>query len=250
MVLTSNRMMCTGVHLLVLVFCAVGAGRRLPLPFDYGFIENELKLNIADYVEFKKIADSPIAYRAWGVWNFKYPASDVVDVALDFGHYSTIFSHVHRCERIVEPINRIRPLGTWFVEGRAALARVWSIGNIDTIKRTDSTHFRFFASQNEDPVLEAKWAKQERGWLNFRTNGIHFAAFVVAIGRDSCRMGVIAQGLVREKMPEWLVRLAARIIFPHLMNDLDAEVKRRIEDRKPKQDTWYGKISRAFHRFF
>ena len=240
--------MRAGVNLLALFFCAAGAVRRLP--FDYAFIENELKLNIADYVEFKKIADLPMAYRAWGVWNFKYPVSDVVEVALDFEHYSTIFGPVHRCERIVEPVNRIRPLGTWFVEGRAALARVWSIGNIDTINRTDSTQFRFFASQNEDPVLEAKWAKQERGWLNFRTNGIHFAAFVVAIGRDSCRMGVIAQGLVRERMPEWLVRLVARMIFPQIMHDLNSEVKRRIEARKPKQDTWYGKISDVFHKIF
>jgi hypothetical protein len=220
--------------------------------FDWVTVENEAVAGAENHVGFTQVSDTPIVYRAWGVWNFAHPVSEVAAVALDFPSYPRIFHYVYRCERIIQPANRIRPLGTYFVEGRAAVARVWAIGNVDTITWFDSTHLRFFASQNEDRMLEAKFGRNESGWLNFRTFGVRMAAFVVAAGKDSCRMGIVAQGWVTHPMPQWLVRLGMNIILPQLLKDLNNEVARKAElraAREQKNASWYGKWLHAVRRF-
>jgi hypothetical protein len=209
------------------------------LTFDYSSIENEVKSGGKNHVGLTKISDTPIVYRASCVWNFRHPVSQVAKVALDFSRYTHIFRYVYRCDRIVKPKEHLCSLGTWYVEGRAAIARVWAIGNIDTLCWTDSSHLRFLASQNEDPFLEARWRSQKQGWLNFRTHVVHIAAFVVAAGRDSCRIGVVAQGEVKQPMPQWLVAMATNIILSQLLSDIESEVARRVEEHKKKEAPWY-----------
>ena len=138
------------------------------------------------------------------------------------------------------------------MEGRAALVRAWAIGNIDTICWADSSHLRLIASQNEDRLLESKWSHQERGWLNYRTFGVHFAAFIVGSGRDSCRLGVVAQGWATHSMPQWLIRMAMNIVLPQLLRNIESEVTHRAEERKQKQTgtQWYNKWYDALRRFF
>jgi hypothetical protein len=237
----------TGLLYGIVFFSAVSAG--VP-PFDYGFLEKELERGAANHVEFKQVSDTPIVYRTWGVWNMKYPAMRVADVALDLYNYSAIFRHVYRCERILGPSIRVSPLGTWYVEGRAAVARVWSIGNIDTLAWTDSTRLRLIASQNENRYLEGRWSGNKSGWFNYRTYGMHCAAFIVAVGKDSCRVGIVAQGLVKQAMPQWLIRLAMKIILPHLLADLEKEVKRRAKLRLQKPMPWYDHWLNGVRRLF
>jgi hypothetical protein len=227
---------------------AVMATWRLPA-FDWGPVENEARSGADNHVEFKQISDTPIVYRAWGVRNFNHPVSEVAAIALDFASYPRIFHYVYRCERIIEPKNRVRPLGTYYVEGRAAIARVWSIGNVDTLNWKDSSCLRFFASQNEDRLLESRLGGNEKGWLNYRTFGVRFAAFVAAAGKDSCRIGIVTQGWVTHPMPQWLVRLGVSIILPQLLQDVEKEVARRADLRTPKNAVWYDKWYRAMRRF-
>lgn len=228
---------------------AASAPARVPT-FDYAFVETQMKMGAANHVEFQLLSDTPVVYRAWGVWNLPHPAPEVAAVALDFNRYPTIFRYVYQCSRISETKKRVRGLGTWYVEGRAAIARVWSIGTVDTISWTDSAHLRFFASQNEDQRLEAKWARQLPGWLNYRTHGVRLAAFVAPSGRDSCQVGIVAQGWVWQPMPQWLVRLATGIILPQLLDDLDNEVVRRAREKKPAEPPWYKKWYHAIKGFF
>jgi hypothetical protein len=226
-----------------------GAAFAKQFTFDYAFLESGLAAAAGNYFEFKQISDTPIVYRAWGVYTIARPAPEVGEAALDFAGYPRVFRYVYRCERILEPKNRLRPLGTLYVEGRAAVARVWAIGNIDTLCWTDSSHLRFFASQNEDRLLESRFGCSEKGWLNYRTFGVRLAAFVVGIGPDSCRIGIVAQGMVKTPMPEWLVRLGMNIILPPLLRDLETEVVRRAEFRVPKHAPWYEKWYKAARRF-
>jgi len=216
---------------------------------DYSFLEKQLSQGVQNYVDFKQFGDTPIVCRAWGVWNFAFPVSKVSDVALDFVNYPKIFKNVYICEKIIGPKNRIKPLGTWFVEGRAAIARVWSIGNIDTLAWTDSSHLRMIATQNEDRLLESKYGHSEKGMINYRTFNVHLAAFVVASGRDSCRIGIIAQGLVKKPMPQWLVKMAIKIILPQLMGDLQKEVTKRMEAKMPPHPSWYSKVYKSLRSF-
>jgi len=98
LVLPVNRIVF--LCLLLMLSCRTFAFRA---PFEYGFIENELKLHVANYVDIKKLSDKPIEYRVWGVWNFPHPVSEVAAVALDFDNYTHIFQYVFRCDRITEP---------------------------------------------------------------------------------------------------------------------------------------------------
>jgi hypothetical protein len=247
LVLPVNRIVV--LSLLLMLSCRTFAFRA---PFEYGFIENELKLHVVNYVDIKKLSDKPIEYRVWGVWNFPRPVSEVAAVALDFERYTHIFQYVFRCDRITEPKNRVCEKGTWYVEGRAALVRAWAMGNIDTLCWTDSSHLRFIASQNEDRFLESKWGHQQRGWLNYRTYGVHFAAFIVGAGQDSCRLGVVAQGWATQSMPQWLLRMATNVVLPQLLRNIESEVMRRAEERKPKEieTQWYNRWYEAVRRFF
>jgi hypothetical protein len=213
------------------------------------FLDSILLTHASNHVEFKQISDTPITYRAWGVWNFDHSASAVAGVALDFCQYPRIFHYVYRCDRVTTPRNRVSPQGTWFVEGRAAIARVWAIGNIDSMTWPDSSHFRFIAHQNEDRLLEAKWYKRENGWINYRTHGVCLSAFIAATGHDSCRIAIAAQGWVKEKMPEWLISLATSIILPQLLQDLDKEITLREEARKPKVIPWYSRWAKTAYRY-
>ncbi len=249
-------MVCRTHHLLIVLLAlsaAEGTVRppgRLPA-FDYGFVESLVHTGAANHVEFQQLSDTPVVYRAWGVWNLAHPAKAVAAVALDFGRYDQVFRYVYRCARIADPRGRVRGgLGTWYVEGRAAIARVWSIGAIDTIAWPDSSHLRFFASQNEDDALEIKWARQLPGWINYRTRGVRLAAFIAAAGPDSCRVGIIAQGWVWQAMPQWLINLASGIILPRLLSDLDKEVVRQIDGKPAAAPAWYKSWYRAVRRFF
>ena len=222
---------------------------RLP-PFDYGFVESLTQTGAANHVEFQQLSDTPVVYRAWGVWSLAYPVRTVAAVALDFERYNQIFRYVYQCARIPDPRSRSRGgVGTWYVEGRAAIARVWAIGTIDSVVWPDSIHLRFFANQNEDEVLEKKWAHQLKGWINYRTRGVQLAAFIAAAGRDSCRVGIIAQGWVWQPMPQWLVNLATGIILPRLLSDLDKEVRRRALEKPAEKPAWYKSWYRAVRRF-
>jgi hypothetical protein len=234
---------------LLLIQMASQAAFTKRFPFEYAFLENGLTTSAENYFEFKQVSDTPIVYRAWGVYSISRPAAEVGEAALDFASYPRVFRYVYRCERILEPKNRVRPLGTFYVEGRAAVARVWSIGNIDTLCWTDSSHLRFFASQNEDRLLESRLGRSEKGWLNYRTFGVRLAAFVVGVGRDSCRIGIVVQGMVNSPMPQWLVRLGMNIILPQFLRDLETEVARRAEFRVPKQAPWYEKWYKTMRRF-
>jgi|WetSurMetagenome_2_1015567.scaffolds.fasta_scaffold00672_14 hypothetical protein len=232
-----------------MVFCAVRPPGPLP-PFHYEFVESLVHSRAANHVEFQLLCDTPVVYRAWGIWNLAYPVKAVSSVALDFGRYERIFRYVYKCDKIADPRGRIRGgLSTWYVEGRAAVARVWSIGTIDSISRPDSSSLRFFASQNEDQVLEATWAKQLNGWLNYRTHGVRLAAFIAANGKDSCRVGIIAQGWVWQPMPQWLTNLATGIILPRLLEDLDKEVRSRQASKPPENPLRYQSWYRALRRF-
>jgi hypothetical protein len=211
--------------------------------FDYRFVEEELQKPLCrNRVGFTQISDTPIVYRAWGTWNFPHPVSEIAEVALDFSRYPKTFNYVYRCDRIIEPENRIAPSGTWYVEGRASFARVWAIGDIDTILWTDSAHLRLFSRQNEDRRLEKKWSYREPGWLNFRTHGVNLAAFIVAAGPDSSRVGIVVQGWVRKSMPQWLIRLSISMILPQFLRDLDNAVQRRSAARAQKNMPWYNKL--------
>ncbi|HUI90930.1 MAG TPA: hypothetical protein VLX68_01670 [Chitinivibrionales bacterium] len=207
--------------------------------FDYSFIINQLKMGAPDHVEFQQVADTPVTYRAWGVWNFGHPAATIAGIATDFGNYSKIFRHVYRCDRITEPARRVSGLGTWYVEGRAAIARVWAIGNIDTLGWKDPSLLRFIAHQNEDQTLESKWNHSINGFINYRTHGVYLAAFILAIGSDSCRVGIVAQGWVRDPMPHWLISMATGLILPQLLGDLEKEAQRRHPAQKPQKAPWY-----------
>jgi hypothetical protein len=217
--------------------------------FDYGFIVNQLKMGTANHVEFQQVSDTPVTYRAWGVWNFGHSASTVAGIAVDFARYPQIFRNVYRCDRIIEPQQRVCSLGTWYVEGRAAIARVWAIGNIDTLGWKDSSLLRFIAHQNEDQILESKWSHMEKGWINYRTHGVRLAAFVFAAGRDSCRVGIVAQGWVKTPMPNWLIRMATAIIFPQLLADLEKESCRRAGTQMPRKEPWYKKWLKDIRNF-
>jgi hypothetical protein len=136
------------------------------------------------------------------------------------------------------------------VEGRAVFARVWAIGNIDTLCWTDSSHLRLIASQNENRFLEATWSSNKKGWLNYRTHGVHLAAFVVAAGRDSCRVGVVAQGRVKQAMPQWLIHLATNVILKSLLHDMEQEVALRVAMKKQKQEQKQKRWYKSIYRFF
>lgn len=217
--------------------------------FDYGFIINQLRMGASNHVEFQQVSDTPVTYRAWGVWNFAHSASTVAGIAVDFARYPRIFRNVYRCDRIIEPLQRVCSLGTWYVEGRAAIARVWAIGNIDTLGWKDSSLLRFIAHQNEDQVLEAKWSHSEKGFINYRTHGVHLAAFVLAAGRDSCRVGIVAQGWVKTPMPNWLIRMATAIILPQLLGDLEKEACRRTGKQMPRKEPWYKRWIKDIRNF-
>jgi hypothetical protein len=227
-----------------------GIAFAAPQAFDYSFIESKLEAGAENQVEFREVSDTPVVYRAWGIWNYAHPMQEVAAAALDFDHYTRIFPHVYRCDRIVEPKHLVSTLGTRYVEGRAAFARVWAIGSIDTIRWPDTSHLRVIARQTEDGRLEATWGRRERGWLNFRTHGVRLAAFVVASGQDSCRVGIVVQGWVKDPMPQWLVRMAVKIILPSLLKDLDNEVQRRARESKPKETPWYGRWYKAVKHIF
>ncbi|MDD5675293.1 MAG: hypothetical protein PHC61_14075 [Chitinivibrionales bacterium] len=246
-----SRLQKRSARALCLLFLFVAQGRARSLTFEYAFLEDKLKTASANQVEFKQVSDTPIVYRAWGVWNFNHSASKVAAVALDFPAYPRIFRYVYRCDRITKPPRRVCPLGTWYVEGRAAFARVWAIGNIDSLYWPDSAHLRFIAGQNEDRWLEASWHSQERpGWFSYRTYGLRMAAFVVAAGNDSCRLGIVAQGWVKQAMPQWLVRMGTSIILPHLLQDLEKEVARREKLLQAPQPPWYDKWYLNIRNFF
>jgi len=128
-----------------------------------GFGRTEAQAGADNHVGFKQVSDTPIVYRATGVWNFAHPYRKIADVALDFASYpaySIMSIAVNGSSSPRTGCGRSHVL----CRGRAALARVWSIGNVDTIAWSDSTHLRFFAHQNEtgcggefggnDPVAE------------------------------------------------------------------------------------------------
>ncbi len=228
----------TARTLLVAAAVCLAAPKYPVEPFDYSHVLSCARGNDGDWVDFDAVGDNPTVYRASGVWTFPYSIQTVAQVALDLEAYPEIFRHVHRCERITEPARILSPLGTWYVEGRATRARVWAIGNIDSIQwSADSTELHLFASQNEHRWLEARWRQVLPRWITLRTHGLRLGAFVVAHGSDSCRVGIVAQSLTNKPMPGWLCELAVNLVLPMLLQDLQEEIGCR--NPKPRKKRWW-----------
>jgi len=220
---------------LLIASLAVSTAYAKPAPYlpalEYGSLLDSLRTGRRNIVDMKLVNSKPLAYRAWGAWTIPHSMNQVAAVALDFARYPETFTHVFRCERVPGPPKVVSPLGTWYLEGRAMMARVWAIGDIDTLRR-DSLELHLIASGNENRRLEAQWRQVLPGWINFRTRGLRLAAFVVAHGPDSCRVGVLGETCVSRPMPEWILKFALSVVLPRLLEDLDREVARR--DRRPK----------------
>lgn len=195
---------------------------------QYGEVLAEVRTGGSNKVEFRQVADTPLTYSAWGVWSFPYTVREAAVVALDFDRYTEVFRHVYRCERVRGPYRSLSPLGTWYVEGRASVARVWAVGNVDVISwaTVDSSEMRLFASQNRDSLIEKRYREVLGGWINLRTYGLRVAAFVAQRGDDSCRVGIVVQGIVSKPMPVWLVNLAIKVVMPVLLTDFGREIER------------------------
>ncbi len=206
------------------------AGKKPASRFEYESLLTMLRDSVRNAVDVQLLDRGQLWYRAWGAWTLPHSIHAVADIALDFKRYPTVFTHVYRCDRVTEPEHRVARLGTWYLEGRAPPARVWSIGNVDTIWwNADSTEMHLTASQNDDKRLESVWREVLPGWMNFRTRGLRLAACVVARGDDSCRVGVVAEMRVSKPMPRWLVKLAVQIVLPRLLHDLDLAIPRPLQ---------------------
>lgn len=214
----------------ILLVAGVFSARAVPVRqdrFDHQALVGMLRDSLRNVVDVQLLDRGQLWYRAWGAWTLPHPMRSVAATALDFERYATVFTHVHRCERVTEPARLVGRLGTWYLEGRARPARVWAIGNIDTLWwNADSTEMHLVASQNEHKALESVWREVLPGWMNFRTRGLRLAACVVALGEDSCRVGVIAETRVSKPMPQWLVKLAVQMVLPRLLRDLDLAIPR------------------------
>jgi hypothetical protein len=92
---------------------------------------------------------------------------------------------------------------------------------------------RFIAHQNESQTIEKGWRKELPWWISYRTHGVRLAAFIVARGNDSCSVGIVAQGWVKNPMPNWLIKLAVRYICPRLFMDLIEETERQFPREFP-----------------
>ncbi len=222
----------------------VGPLARSALPdllrVEYQSLLRELRDSTRNTVDIELIDRGLLWYRAWGTWTIPHSVREAGRVALDFENYPDVFRHVYRCEPVREPRRLVAPLGTWYLEGRAGMARVWAIGNVDTLRwNADSTEMHLIASQNEHKGLETMWREVLPGWINFRTRRLKLAAFVVARGADSCRVGVVAETWVNKPMPEWLVKFAVQLVLPRLLQDLDLAVARTAPPIPPARKRWW-----------
>jgi hypothetical protein len=198
------------------------------VPFDYSLLYYRMRATDENITDLRIINRQPLVYQAWGVWSIPRSVQQVALVALDFPRYPEMFKYVYRCEQVTGPSYVIKPLGTWYLEGRAMRARVWAIGNIDTLMWcNDSTEVRLIASQNANRALNAQWRVRLQNWINFITLDLRLAAIVTAKGPDSCRVGIVAQSRVNKPMPDWLSRLAVNVILPRMFEDIEREVVTR-----------------------
>ena len=210
------------------------------VPFNFAPVLALLQGPAVDKIGLDQVTASPVTYTAWGVRTIARPARQVASVALDLPSYTKTFSNVHRCERITDPARLVSKTGTWYLEGRAFRVRILAIGDIDSlVYGPDSSSIRLFAHQNENRLLERKWLQALPRWMNYRTHALRLAAFVQARGPDSCSIGIMAQGWVKDPMPEWLTRMAIRYIMPNLFDDLEAEVERRFPVKRKHWFLWW-----------
>ncbi|MBD3241907.1 MAG: hypothetical protein GF331_15060 [Chitinivibrionales bacterium] len=219
---------------------APSAGAGLPVRFDYSSVLAALHDSTGNFVDIELVDRGRLWYRAWAAWTLPHPMRSVATAALDFGSYPETFSYVYRCDRITRPQRVVSSLGTWYLEGRAGVARVWAIGDIDSLWwNADSTEMRVVASQNENKGLESVWREVLPGWMNFRTRGLRLAAFVVAHGEDSCRVGIVAETKVNKPMPQWLVKFAVQIVLPRLLRELELAIPRSTRIPAAGKKRWW-----------
>jgi len=212
-------------------------------PLDYTLVLNQLNHSRKNNTGFEYFSTKPLTYQVWGVWNLRRKTKEVAVAAIDFSRYPGALRFVHRCDPVLVPKEILGSQGTWYVEGRAMVARIWAIGNIDSVFwNQDSTEFRLVASQNENFILERQWRTVLPHWLNYRTHGLRFAAIIRKTGVDSCRIAVVAQAFVNEPMPKWLVRAAVRVILPGLLRDFETMVYNRFKESPNQAKPSWWKI--------
>ena len=219
------------------LLCASGIARAgdTVSAFDYGFIKNDAMSGAKNHVNIERISRKPLVYRAWGVWSFPFPIENTVNVALDFERYADIFRHVHRSERVADPAGITAELGTWYIEGRGGgIARIWAIGDIDSLVWDDSLTLRCMASQNEDSALNARYRETVDDLYNLEVSRLRLAAIVHGRQDTVTTVGIVAQAQTAISIPQWLFKLGIRIILPRTLKDIEKELESR-RDRASKE---------------
>jgi hypothetical protein len=175
----------------------------------------------------EKVRQRPLNYRAWIACTFDHPMGKVEALMTDFENYPKVYKNVQCFQRIVEPADAVCRLGTYYGEGRAPFVRVWGVGNIDSMSRTDSTAFRLYVSQNQDERINAPRRHAIQGFFTVEVKNLRMTGCLWRIGTDRCRAAVIAQGDPIVSVPPWIFTLAIKVVMPRIIRDTERELCRR-----------------------
>ena len=74
---------------------------------------------------------------------------------------------------------------------------------------------------NNDPELNAKYAKRHKGWFCVKNDNYYTAWMMNRISPGRTRVGFVAWMTPRAYVPRWLYRLIVRIELPGVLEDLE-----------------------------
>ena len=113
----------------------------------------------------------------------------------------------------------------------------WYVGKISHLFSKDSTECRLICGNVDQRTFKDEWEGKIRGFIKIRSHDVYMEWRVRDEGDSTTRVSLTVAQAPVVYIPKWLLRIAAKNIFPEMLRELEKVlVERKIQTEISKEN--------------
>jgi hypothetical protein len=113
----------------------------------------------------------------------------------------------------------------------------WYVGKISQLFSKDSTECRLICGNVDQRVFKDEWEGKIRGFIKIRSHDVYMEWRIRDEGDSTTRVSLTVAQAPVVYIPKWLLRIAAKNIFPEMLRELEKVlVERKIQTEISKEN--------------
>ena len=183
------------------------------------------------------IKERSTIYYAATVKTFECPMAEVRKLVENVESYYLVNSFVKKSEKISSAIDT----SAYLIVMGIGFVRSWFLCNIDSVRTTESGVYTLYVNKNKTPKTNEIVRKEERGALTVEYYEFSIYWKLQDLGNDRTRVALIACVNPKIWIPQWLVKVTSKVIYPSMLRDFEKYLIRilgpSIQVKQPEDTT-------------